>query len=436
MHDHPGGEEILSEIAGGDGSEAFDSAGHSEDAFDIKKEFRVGRLKGEGLKKTPKAVRLISQALSPSSLQSKEQRQWLSRAFIALSIGLGSYISYLGGWWNVTRFETRALSPRGNLSTEWPWADTVVQRKGFGFIEGVLLTTAVFALTTGFAIRQFMGSLKYREGTWHYPAHLKIPRIAQPDVLNRRGWLDPVNFQKLPLVKKELLAPNTYRFSFSLPSPDTVLGLPIGQHVSFRGMVDGKLVSRSYTPISNNTDRGVLELVIRCYADGVFTNGYLRQLEVGDEVEFRGPKGGIRYHAGMYEKIGMVAGGTGITPMYQVIRAICENQRDNTEVNLIYANRTEPDILLRDELDNFARKYPGNFKVFYVLNQAPAEWHGGRGFMDTEMMKGRFALPSLTTKIFLCGPPPMVDSVKKSLGTLGYQLPGAISKPSDDIICF
>ena len=48
----------------------------------------------------------------------------------------------------------------------------------------------------------------------------------------------------------------------------------------------------------------------------------------------------------------MIAGGTGITPMLQVIRAILKNPRDTTKLYLIFANQTEEDILLRQELES------------------------------------------------------------------------------------
>lgn len=335
--------------------------------------------------------------------------------------------------WHAKPFDISALSTSVSFAKEWLQRVGAVKRNGLGFAEGVVVTSAAVSLTLGMALQRLGKILQYY--TTH-KTHKKIPRLPQKNVLNGRGWLDPALFQKPPLIKKELLSADCYRFVFALPSSDTVAGLPIGQHVSIRGSVDGKLLSRSYTPVSNNVDRGQLEFIVRCYANGALTNGYLKQLEVGDEVEFRGPKGGIRYEPGMCKKMGMVAGGTGITPMYQLIRAICENPRDTTEVSLIYANRTEKDILLRDELDAFARKYPGNFKIFYVLEQTPAGWNGGSGYVTREMIEEQFALPSPTTKVFLCGPPPMVDSVKKSLNSLGFKLPGTIAKTGDRVLCF
>jgi NAD(P)H-flavin reductase len=61
----------------------------------------------------------------------------------------------------------------------------------------------------------------------------------------------------------------------------------------------------------------------------------------------------------------MIAGGTGITPMYQVIQAVLKNSEDSTQLSLLYANVSPDDILLRDELDALAAAHP-NFKVWYT----------------------------------------------------------------------
>lgn len=55
---------------------------------------------------------------------------------------------------------------------------------------------------------------------------------------------------------------------------------------------------------------------------------------------------------------GMLAGGTGITPMYQVARAVLQDPKDTTNFSLIFGNLTEDDILIRDLLDDLARQHP------------------------------------------------------------------------------
>ncbi len=60
---------------------------------------------------------------------------------------------------------------------------------------------------------------------------------------------------------------------------------------------------------------------------------------------------------------GMIAGGSGITPMYQVAQAILRDPHDFTKVFLIYANVSEDDILLRKEFDAWAQDHGKRFKV-------------------------------------------------------------------------
>jgi cytochrome-b5 reductase len=273
-------------------------------------------------------------------------------------------------------------------------------------------------------------------GFTRYPPHVKSRRGPRRNPHLVKGFLDPKEYKSLPLIRKEALSSSVFKFVFQLPTPQTVIGLPIGQHVAIKGDIDGVVVSRSYTPTSNNLDRGVLELVIKCYPDGLLTGRYLANLQIGEHVQFRGPKGAMKYTKGLCKKIGMIAGGTGITPMYQLIRAICEDVTDLTEVSLIYANRSEEDILLRQELEAFARANPQNLKIWYMLDVPPENWTFGTGYVTGEIMKERLPPSSPDTKVMLCGPPGMVNASKKALVSLGYQAPGAVAKISDQIFCF
>lgn len=62
-------------------------------------------------------------------------------------------------------------------------------------------------------------------------------------------------------------------------------------------------------------------------------------------------------------------GGTGITPMLQLIRHICQDVNDHTEMRLLYANQSEDDILLRAELEAYQRDYPAQFKLWYTVDR-------------------------------------------------------------------
>lgn len=431
LADHPGGLDVLVEAAGTDASEAFDNAGHSEDAFDIMDKYKVGKLKGAD-KKKPKAKRMGLVAPQPAADSKKQVAGTTKGHATSRLINLSLFTVAVGAAYYAARNHGPAV-PRWLLhliNNEAPG------KHGFGFTKGLLVGGGVFAVVDYILAQKFAQLVWSHKSFTAYPPHMKIPKIVQEDTLLQRGLLDPVTYSHLPLQAKTLVAPNVYRFAFTLPSTTTILGLPIGQHVAIKADIDGESVSRSYTPVSNNADVGILELVIKVYPDGKLTSKYLAGLEVGDEVLFRGPKGAMRYHPDLCKRIGMIAGGTGITPMFQLIRAICEDDRDLTKVSLIYANRSEGDILLRKELDTFARRYPKNFEVYYMLDQPPADWKYGSGYVTKELMAEKLPAASADTKIMLCGPPGMVNASKKSLVSLGFEQPGAASKMTDQIFLF
>lgn len=248
--------------------------------------------------------------------------------------------------------------------------------------------------------------------------------------------IDPDNYTEFPLVDKVPVSANTNIFKFALPRTSDQLTLPIGQHLTISATINGKEISRSYTPISSEEDKGYFELLIKTYPKGNISK-YVDELALHDTIKVKGPKGRMQYKPNMAKHIGMIAGGTGITPMLQVISAIVRNPEDRTQVSLIFANVTYEDILLKKEIDTLAEKYP-NFKVHYVLNEAPKdkEWNGSTGFVTEDIIKAHLAGPNEDAKIFLCGPPPMLSAMKKATLNLGYQKANLVTKPEDQIFIF
>jgi len=200
-----------------------------------------------------------------------------------------------------------------------------------------------------------------------------------------------------PLKEKETLSHNTAIYRFALPSDKSILGLPIGQHISLAATLDvtdpktgnteKKEVLRSYTPISSDQESGYFDLLIKAYPTGNISK-HVTTLKIGDVMKVKGPKGAMVYTPNMVKRFGMIAGGTGITPMLQITRAILRGRKtgDKTQVDLIFANVNEEDILLRADLDKLVAEDPG-FRVYHVLNNPPANWTGGVGFVTAEIMK-------------------------------------------------
>ncbi|XP_054225101.1 NADH-cytochrome b5 reductase 2 isoform X7 [Homo sapiens] len=174
---------------------------------------------------------------------------------------------------------------------------------------------------------------------------------------------DPEAKYPLPLIEKEKISHNTRRFRFGLPSPDHVLGLPVGNYVQLLAKIDNELVVRAYTPVSSDDDRGFVDLIIKIYFKNVhpqYPEGgkmtqYLENMKIGETIFFRGPRGRLFYHGPgnlgirpdqtsepkktLADHLGMIAGGTGITPMLQLIRHITKDPSDRTRMSLIFANQ-------------------------------------------------------------------------------------------------
>jgi len=258
--------------------------------------------------------------------------------------------------------------------------------------------------------------------------------------------VDPDVKYPFELVLKEELTHDTRRFRFALPSPQHSLGLPIGQHIYLTARINGEPVVRPYTPTSSDDEKGYFDLVLKVYKAGVhpkFPNGgkmsqYLDSLNIGDTVEVRGPNGRLQYKGkGVFEirtdkksppivkkvkRVGMIAGGTGITPMYQLIKDICKHPDDETKLQLIFANQSENDILLRNELDELHENYRNKFGLWYTIDKSVQDgWSYSVGFVNDEMIHSHLPPPGDDVLILMCGPPPMIQfACNPNLDKLGY----------------
>ncbi|KAM3244053.1 hypothetical protein ACQJBY_055768 [Aegilops geniculata] len=273
-----------------------------------------------------------------------------------------------------------------------------------------------------------------------------VEPLLLPPVSTTVALANPREKVRCRLVDKKSMSDNVRLFRFALPSPDQKLGLPVGKHVYVCASTGGKLCMRAYTPTSSVEEVGHVELLVKIYfkdEDPKFPAGglmsqYLDALPFGAPVDIKGPVGHIEY-AGrgaftvggerrLARRLAMVAGGTGITPVYQVIQAVLRGQPDDTtEMHLVYANRTEDDMLLREEIDRWAAAHPARLKVWYVVSKVarPEDaWEYGVGRVDEHVLRDHLPLGGDgETLALVCGPPAMLEcTVRPGLEKMGYDL--------------
>ncbi|EJU02531.1 ferredoxin reductase-like C-terminal NADP-linked domain-containing protein [Dacryopinax primogenitus] len=254
----------------------------------------------------------------------------------------------------------------------------------------------------------------------------------------RRGptaALDRDEFRTFELKRKEPYNYNTSRYVFALPEKTATL-LPVAACVLLKAADDetgpkddkGRPVVRPYTPISDSRKVGEVDFLIKKYETGKFTP-YLSSLEPGDKISIKGPLPKFAYEPNKFSQCGLIAGGSGITPMYQLLKHSLSIPEDKTHWTLIFANVSAKDILLKEEFDALAQAHPDRLNVVYVLDKPEKGFTGPTGYVTKELIKQHLPGPELgeKTKLFVCGPPGQVAAVAgKKAGMKQGELGGAL----------
>jgi cytochrome-b5 reductase len=219
----------------------------------------------------------------------------------------------------------------------------------------------------------------------------------------RNKFFLKTNDKKLILIKKDIFS-NTLR-NFYFLCPDNIIDT-VGQHII---LINNNL-RRTYTPI--NITNNIICLAVRIYENGKMTP-YLDQMKIGDTIEFEYKKSLLSYcddelilknkHV-ENNNIVMIACGTGIAPMIQMI-----NHIHTKKLTLLYAARDPTDILCKEMIDS---KMKNN--VWYTVNHNDNnEWNYSTGYINDSMLE-KVGLDD-SSFVVLCGPYSMTKSVKKLL---------------------
>ncbi|KAI0659447.1 hypothetical protein C8Q70DRAFT_1053815 [Cubamyces menziesii] len=301
---------------------------------------------------------------------------------------------------------------------------------------------------------------------------IRAAKELQKVKADRQGLaLQPDLFTQAKLVRKKEVSSDTKLYTFEIPrkqdgSPGR-LGLPIGRHVQIAVHFKDQAVLRSYTPVRPvlaSEDDGTFDLLVKTYlpsADSPFPPGgtvsnYLDCMEegesqilnsvlrgsdttsstfVGEEIDIRGPTGGITYtgHGNFdiegneyhFDKINLVAGGSGLTPHWQLIHAILSDETDKTVISLIDSNKSFEDILMREELQKYAEEHAGRFKVWHVVSKPPQDqpdFKCSKGRLTRELMEEHFYPVDENAAAFLCGPPGLIEKAAlPGLEEMGFE---------------
>ncbi|NXL64476.1 NB5R4 reductase, partial [Chordeiles acutipennis] len=423
MEYHPGGEDELMKAAGTDGTDLFDQVHRWVNYESMLKECLVGRMavkpvaapKGEGFKNEIIYLMLYSKTVVILIVFSK---------LLALALPLQKYYD----WFQTDSSITIVIyTKQKDMSADLVIVDCQDKRLRGEIIVGdhsYLVEVgrySDFACETSFLVNvaEKVGKVEInlkKKDNIHWKM-LGQPLESHNTFIKRmdRGLF----YRKCKLVSKTEVTHDTKLFCLMLPK-STHLHVPTGQHVYLKQIIAGTEVVKPYTPVlpflpldfkePSCHDGACIYLMIKIYSCGLFTQA-LDHLQIGDYISVSNPEGNFKKsQVQTSEDLFLLAAGTGFTPMVKLLNLALTEVSCLRTVKLIFFNKTEDDILWRNQLEQLALT-DQRFEVQFILSQPTKDWVGKQGKISSSLLSEFVKRSRKDSKVLICicGPTPFTE---------------------------
>ncbi len=204
-------------------------------------------------------------------------------------------------------------------------------------------------------------------------------------------------------------------FSYRFPRPEALNYQP-GQYMLVTIEADGKELTHPFSLSSSPTEEDFVEFTKKL-TDSDYSKA-LRLFKPGSGAQIDAPYGTFTFQ-GEHQKIVLLAGGIGITPL----RSMCKYSADkrlNSSIILLYGCRTEDEIAFKAEFEEVQNQNQ-NFKVVFILSEPNSQWKGPVGFISADFVMRQ--VPDYSERFFYaCGPPGMVNAMEKVMTNMGLPM--------------
>ncbi len=217
----------------------------------------------------------------------------------------------------------------------------------------------------------------------------------------------------------ELLTETARTHSIVLDLPEWQ-GHRAGQHVDVRLTApDGYQAQRSYS-IASSPEDSQLVLTVERLDDGEVSPYLVDELQVGDELELRGPIGGyFVWERSFGGPLLMIAGGSGVVPFRSMLRHWA-NGNGAVPARLLYSARALDDVIYREELMHLAADRGADIE-FTLTREWPSDWSGHRGRIDARLLEQVTWPPAERPLVYVCGPSAFVETAAQVLVDAGHE---------------
>lgn len=138
---------------------------------------------------------------------------------------------------------------------------------------------------------------------------------------------------------------------------------------------------------------------------------HLHSLAPGDTLLFPGVIPSYQWMPYKHKHVTLIAGGAGVTPVFQLAQGILNNPRDTTKINLVYGVNNDSEILFKGQFAQWQREFPDRFRAnFIVRHPDPGSPHE-KAEISADLLAQLVPRPEggdpSTAMVFVCGPPAM-----------------------------
>lgn len=193
-----------------------------------------------------------------------------------------------------------------------------------------------------------------------------------------------------------------------------------GQYITLISNINGRKYARPYSFSSAPSVDAYLEITVKRVQNGIFSNHINNNVKVGDVFEILEPMGDFIYDSSkVSSEIYLWGVGSGITPLYSIIKEILWNTLD-TKVFLIYGNKNEETSIFHDELEKLQQKFNSVFQYISFYSQQDVHIENEKfkkGRINTDFIK-EFLIQNESidrSMHYICGPRELKETITNAL---------------------
>lgn len=210
------------------------------------------------------------------------------------------------------------------------------------------------------------------------------------------------------------VAKDAVNLIFENPGPD--FNYQPGQFITIIQEIEGKKIRRAYSLCTSPFLDEYPGVTVKRVPQGAMSNFINDHFGQGQTIEVMEPMGMFttEYDPSAMRHAIFFGGGSGITPLYSLIRSMLEKEPNST-ATLVYGNRSSEYIIFKNELSDLQSEYSDRFNVIHILEEGEGD-HSGR---PTAALIQKIALEEGAnnddSEVYICGPQPMMDIVEEGL---------------------